>query len=409
MQIIDREGRLFGKINLIDFIVIFFIFALLPVMFLGYRIIKKRNDSIIKEEVKNFSEIELNFMLSGLNPEVGRQIKTGNDIEAEADSELIGKIISVGAPIQHKDYFNLGGGEFILGKDCGLIDLPVKVRINLENKDSYLYYKDRQILINSLLILKVNKHIVTAMLQKEHREEEKPRITELELYVVFKGISEDVVRLISKDDMELNSEGRSIVKILDIGKVEDNTYDIDLSDGNSLTAIDVSKKQLNAKIRLTVETKYNNQVFFKNQRLLYNSYIEFKTDKYSIKGKISRILYKEQHVNLQVKFSGIIPELASLIKEGDVAKDMEGRIKGQVKSIVSNKSSEVQVLTLQDNKYVAVSNPSQKDIVVILDLICDERNGTLYFKDYLVKVGSMLNFATDSYSMNGTVIGLEEK
>ena len=118
---------------------------------------------------------------------------------------------------------------------------------------------------------------------------------------------------------------------------------------------------------------------------------------------------KEEHLNFQVKFSGIIPEIADLIKTGDIAKNMEGRMIGQVKSIISNKPVEFRALSSKDNEYVTISNSFQKDIVAILDLTCEEKNGVLYFKDYPIKVGSMLIFATDLYSVNGTITGLENK
>ena len=40
VKIIDKEGRLFGRINVIDFIVLLFILGLMPMFYYGYRIFK---------------------------------------------------------------------------------------------------------------------------------------------------------------------------------------------------------------------------------------------------------------------------------------------------------------------------------------------------------------------------------
>lgn len=41
-MLIDEKGRLFGKINLIDFLVIVFLLALTPMFWFGYKIFTKR-------------------------------------------------------------------------------------------------------------------------------------------------------------------------------------------------------------------------------------------------------------------------------------------------------------------------------------------------------------------------------
>ena len=38
MRIIDEKGRLFGKINVIDFLVILFLISLTPMFYYGYKI-----------------------------------------------------------------------------------------------------------------------------------------------------------------------------------------------------------------------------------------------------------------------------------------------------------------------------------------------------------------------------------
>ena len=42
MNIIDDKGRLFGKINIIDFMVLLFILCLMPMFYFGYKIFNRK-------------------------------------------------------------------------------------------------------------------------------------------------------------------------------------------------------------------------------------------------------------------------------------------------------------------------------------------------------------------------------
>ena len=46
-------------------------------------------------------------------------------------------------------------------------------------------------------------------------------------------------------------------------------------------------------------------------------------------------------LNLQVKFSGIIPEIANIVQVGDIEKDAFDKVEARIGTITSNKQSEV--------------------------------------------------------------------
>ncbi|HDZ76732.1 MAG TPA: hypothetical protein ENH41_01445 [Candidatus Omnitrophica bacterium] len=159
--------------------------------------------------------------------------------------------------------------------------------------------------------------------------------------------------------------------------------------------------------------KDDRELYFKGAQLRYNSPFEFKTDKYSAQVKIAKMYesmpspLKEKWLSLQVKFSGIIPEVANVITEGDVEKDPTGKITGRLKAIISSRSSDV--LILKKGKFITLAHPFQKDVVVLLDLFCVEKDGILYFKNYPVKMGNAVTFTTDLYSISGMIVGVENK
>ncbi len=48
MRIIDERGMVFGKINIIDFLVVLFVLCLLPMFYFGYKIINRPQEIIQK-------------------------------------------------------------------------------------------------------------------------------------------------------------------------------------------------------------------------------------------------------------------------------------------------------------------------------------------------------------------------
>jgi len=55
MKIIDEQGRLFGKVNIIDFIIISFLFFLIPTFYIEHKILSR-----IPEIKREFAIVELN-------------------------------------------------------------------------------------------------------------------------------------------------------------------------------------------------------------------------------------------------------------------------------------------------------------------------------------------------------------
>ena len=46
MKIIDERGMLFGKVNIIDFIVVLFLLCLTPMVYFGYKIMQKEPQAL---------------------------------------------------------------------------------------------------------------------------------------------------------------------------------------------------------------------------------------------------------------------------------------------------------------------------------------------------------------------------
>ncbi len=89
MSLIDNRGRLFGKINLIDFLLILVVLA--AVAFGAYKLTKDQDFTIIAPEKK----VIVQFYANGLYPFVTANMKEGDLIRTLDTNDPIGKIVRI--------------------------------------------------------------------------------------------------------------------------------------------------------------------------------------------------------------------------------------------------------------------------------------------------------------------------
>lgn len=164
MRIIDEKGRLFGKINVIDFLVILFLISWAPMFYYGHKIFHKKPVASVKENVeapnKEFIETELSFVFKKINPQALSLISVG-DKEIGVDKKIVGEILSVGEIKPYNYEITLGSDRKIV-TDSILKDMPVTLRIRAEIRQNNMYYKDKQITDNSFIDFITDKYKLEA-------------------------------------------------------------------------------------------------------------------------------------------------------------------------------------------------------------------------------------------------------
>lgn len=115
---------------------------------------------------------------------------------------------------------------------------------------------------------------------------------------------------------------------------------------------------------------------------------------------------KVRQVSIQVNFQEIIPELAKVIKVGDVDKDSFGKVAGRLSDISEARPSEITVLRMEDEVITKVSN-SKKDMSGRFDIVCKEKNAGIYYKDQIIKIGKEFTFSTDIYVITGKIVDIK--
>ena len=283
MKILDEKGRLFGKINVIDFLVILFLFCLFPLFYFGYKVFTK--NPIITEE-KELIQTEINYLFMKVSPEVEKIISIG-DRELDESSQVIGEITSLGRTMPYKYEFDMGGGQKIIKEDPVLKQIETKLTLTAEVKGEKIYYKDREIKVSSPL--------------------------------------------------------------------------------------------------------------------------EFKTKKYNLLAVPLKETGKEKWVSLRVKFSRLVPEIANVIGKGDTGKDAFGKTIARISSIISDESTLVSTVDAEEDKFLTLKHPFDRDITASIEVLCTEKEGDYYFKDNLAKIGSNITFTTDLYTITGLIVGKDVK
>lgn len=159
MKIIDDEGRLFGKINLIDFLFCLFIIFLTPMFFYGYKLFFT-NSGFDQSEPGPYVEKIYKAYFYDVSPEVARKIKIGD--EAFNDQ---GKVIGVLLWVDDADL------EEITKNKRKKIDyhIPVTLKLKVRVREVYVYYNNILLELNRDFIFDTKKYSIKTKLLFEAR------------------------------------------------------------------------------------------------------------------------------------------------------------------------------------------------------------------------------------------------
>lgn len=236
-------------------------------------------------------------------------------------------------------------------------------------------------------------------------EPQKREFFEIEKNCLLIKLKPELLELISIGDKELNENGEVIGEIVSLDKIEPYRYEFDIGKNQKLIKEDPILKQIEAKLKLEVEVKQD-KPFYKNLEIRTKSPLTFETKKYSL---YFVPLDREEWISLRVKLSDLVPEIAKVVQKGDMGKDASGKIIAKIDSIISKKPASEIVTDIFEGKLLTLPHPYNIDITVSLDVLCVEKEGAHYFKDYLAKIGNNIVVNMDLYTITGIIVGIEKK
>jgi len=420
VKFIDEKGRIFGKINVIDFLVILFLLCLMPAFYFGYKILSR--PAIVEEGM--LTSIDVYATFENLRPEVAKMISVG-DKEVDSNGNVIGEILDIGKVESNFIEVDLGEGRTITKEDHQRKQVSVKIRMAGKVKGNDILYKGNRVKIHSAIIFKTDRYEIKGIIIPEPRGEievTKAGFSPINVDILFKNLSPEIAKLISIGDFEAGKSGDTIAKLLSKGEPEPYSYEVDLGGGNYITRTDPKKRQVLAKIEIMGRIE-GNTFYFKDKRIALDSIIEFNTNKYRIEGLIIKQPAQVKKIDrewvaLRVKFTNLIPELASCINEDDEEREASGVLLAKVTSILSNEPTETITMLLdQDIKELNIKDitninfskrPMNKDVILLMRALCVKTQKGLFFKESRIKIGNNLFLQTKEYDIKGIIIGIEE-
>ena len=146
MKIIDEKGRLFGKINIIDIIVVVFLLSLLPMVYYGYRIITA--EKIIPDQERVTVEVRFIVIVS----EIAHAMEPG-DFEKSNLCNEEGEIVEIIGrrpinPVILESFMSESkNAKSMSHLPVPLTDVTVKLNLLCTRRSETLYYDNRPLKI----------------------------------------------------------------------------------------------------------------------------------------------------------------------------------------------------------------------------------------------------------------------
>lgn len=292
MKIIDEKGRLFGRVNVIDFLVVLFFFFLLPAFYFGYKAFSKRMPSA--EIEKEGVEIVIPCNLIKVTPEIVKLIKVG-DKSFDPKGRAQGEVIWIGEVkpyiyeffIDRKDSSNT-----LVVEDKGLKEVPVKLKIKAEIRDASLYYADKHIISGMPFDFKTTEYEVEAVpnIYKDPVKEEKEW---MRVSVKFSGVFPELNNMIQQGHMEKDAEGNMIGILNELLKTGYSLVPVlSVKENKFIYISDPYRYDMTATLDLLCTLK-KGALYYKNYPVKIGNQITFSSDLYTVSGLITNIKKKD--------------------------------------------------------------------------------------------------------------------
>lgn len=386
MNLIDSDGRLFGWVNIIDFIVVCFLVLGLLV---GVKIVffsEKTPTYVVMQlcegSVRDFPRLTN----CGLVPYfVKDAVAPGDKISS------FGRVVAEVTDVDVEDQKNFRK------------DILIQMRVMADEKSSGFRFMNQDLKVNAPVYIKAPKMDLVGTIIKIS-----PQPTNISRYyeerdveLIVYNMKPESFAVLERGLKELDTSNRVIANIVDFQTV-----------GSKDRASDVL-------IRARLLVKYfDGDFWFKNSRFMIMEPVEIQTPTLAIKGQLSRIDFSDTNksaethaartsVNKTVSIMAYKqrPWIAEAIKVSDMEIDNKGVVLAEVLSKQVS-DTEIEVTTETGDVYKRLS-PLFKDINLSVRISAErDVGGNLIFHSKNLKVGSSVTLSMPLIDVTGTVTGI---
>jgi len=265
MKLIDENGKLFGKINIIDLV-----FLIVIILFILWGIGK-----FFEKEI--YSDIYLKMEICEKN---GNKISNcGNvpayysDIIMKGDEIFLNGKLS-GIVLEKYDFY----------KNQGNINLLLKLRVL--DKNGIYSFNNKQIRLAGNIDIKTKKTSMSGIIINFNKNLSQIQNQFIEKKVIIEIQNQDdyIADKINVGDKEIDHDGYIVAKIL-AKQVKNTEIEVTTEDGLILLAESPIKKDIILEVKLLSEIK-ENELFFKGQNIKIGNNINIDLENIDISGTI---------------------------------------------------------------------------------------------------------------------------
>ncbi len=164
MNIIDKNGRLFGKINIIDLSVVLILLFAIPVFMFGYKAMTARDDM-----QKTWVTVKMKVLR--VIPELA-EVMQSEDVETEYSGRKIGTLVKIDSLVPSATLALANDPtRLTMVNDPVTKDVIVMLRLLCKDNLGFLYYKNFSIKIGNALTFSTNAYDITGTIIKVDRKQ----------------------------------------------------------------------------------------------------------------------------------------------------------------------------------------------------------------------------------------------
>lgn len=166
MKLIDEKGKIFGKVNIIDLLIVLIILAL--VAGVGYKMFFQNNNGV-SEQPTEMSEADITFLIKGCLPEAQDALKEGDKLiinNAITDAEITEIDVQ-----ENKTTAVTDQGEMIVTQNPLAIDITITVKANVQVSNAGVTLADETMKVNSDFEIETKEFFGNAKIIKVSCEE----------------------------------------------------------------------------------------------------------------------------------------------------------------------------------------------------------------------------------------------
>jgi len=394
MEIIDEKGKVFGKINLIDLLIVVVVLAVVGVA-LKFLL---ANEEWITVELK-LSNQPL-WIMDALY--VGDFDGKPGDVNAEVtDIEVIAS--STGTPAVATLVSSITTGKISLGSSKELtkdIILTAKMRVTTKTENNHTYYsfKGDELKLGSAVELKLGNADISGVVTRIGDINK----TYLDVTLAMQDQPSWLPTAVKIGDVERTSSGRINARILGV---------------NVFPGSEAATKTVFLNAQIAVYINENGVPVFKANELKLGSEVNIELSDISITGVITDFsqpaLVGMPQKNLVKKIVeiklGLLPLwVVSSLKRGDVEKDYKGDVIAKVTDIDLIYAPEIVASALRvvtgvgtSSKDISVLNA--RDVTLRVEITTEQNGDTVVFKGNEVKINAQLYLNINGMDLPGIV------